>query len=87
MELFTNPLQSNFEPISEPNLFSILNPINILNSLFSDQSMKIDLPMISITVIDMTNLNRNSNITEGLYLKNNKMLLEDFPQISSNYLF
>jgi hypothetical protein len=87
LELFTNPLQSNFEPISEPNLFSILNPINILNSLFSDQSMKIDLPMISITVIDMTNLNRNSNITEGLYLKNNKMLLEDFPQISSNYLF
>jgi hypothetical protein len=50
-----------------------------------------DMPMVSITIIDMSQQNSkiypNTKIPRGLSLKNNEMLLENFPQISSNYLF
>jgi len=51
--------------------------------------MALEMPIISITIIDMTNPNMypTSKNPRGLSLKNNEMLLEDFPQISSNYLF
>jgi hypothetical protein len=53
--------------------------------------MGIDMPMISITVIDMTNsnfnFNRKQHIPRGVSSKINEMLLEDFPQISSQFIF
>lgn len=57
----------------------------MLNSLFGlpSMGMAIEMPMVSITIIDMT----QQKIPRGLSLRNNEMLLENFPQISSNYLF
>jgi hypothetical protein len=47
------------------------------------------MPMVSITVIDMTNtnFNRKQIIPRGLSSKYNELLLEDFPQISSQFIF
>jgi hypothetical protein len=82
--LFTkNTLHPNFFPETpEINLF---NPFNILNSFLGVSSM----PMVSITVIDMTNSNFDikQKIPRGLSSKYNELLLEDFPQISSQFIF
>jgi hypothetical protein len=48
-----------------------------------------EMPMISITVIDMSNsnFNRKQKIPRGVSSQINEMLLEDFPQISSQFIF
>jgi hypothetical protein len=49
--------------------------------------MNMDMPMISITVIDLSNFDMKQNIPRGVSSRINEMVLEDFPQISSQFIF